>query len=332
MPGRPQLLFIDALDEAAGNAFRRIPENLPAGVYIIATTRPVSDRATLARRQELHWYDLDSPDLLQENLRDGSEYVRRELVGTELPDETLDEIARIGAGNFLVLKLLCQHLRTALPPDQVAAFVRRLATAGGKDQLGFIYAEFWQRLTDRCTREDVNLLCDIAGVLVTAHAPLTADIICGVLGLRAGDWDVALRRLAEYLTVVEHEEEGVRAAFYRIYHESFADFVRAKVATDRKSLRALLTAYCLDWPRHAEDYARCYIARFGLRHCLESGDVDSAPGLVLQVVEDGQWNHVKDLTGAMHSVQVDAPALVEKCLALLRERGDDRSRIGTDRL
>ena len=233
LPGRPQILFIDALDEAAGNAFRRIPEDLPAGVYVIATTRPVSDRAALARRENLHWFDLDSPDLLQENLRDGSEYVRRELVGTELPDETLDEIARIGAGNFLVLKLLCQHLRTALRPDQVATFLQRLARNGGKDQLGFIYAEFWQRLTDRCTRDDLNLLCDVAGALVTAFAPLTAEVICGALGLRAGDWDFAVRHLGEYLTVVEHEEERVRLTFYRIYHESFADFLRAKVAADR---------------------------------------------------------------------------------------------------
>ena len=54
-PGRPQLIFIDALDEseptATGRtAFQRIPEDLPAGVYIIATTRPVTDRVSLARR------------------------------------------------------------------------------------------------------------------------------------------------------------------------------------------------------------------------------------------------------------------------------------------
>ena len=42
---RPQLIFIDALDEAeatssGANAYQRIPENLPAGVYVIATARP----------------------------------------------------------------------------------------------------------------------------------------------------------------------------------------------------------------------------------------------------------------------------------------------------
>ena len=45
-PSRPQLIFIDGLDEAeptpsGQTAYQRIPENLPAGVYVIATTRPV---------------------------------------------------------------------------------------------------------------------------------------------------------------------------------------------------------------------------------------------------------------------------------------------------
>ncbi len=283
LPGRPQLLFLDALDEADGNAFRRVPENLPAGVYVIATTRPVPDRAALARRQNLHWYDLDAPDLLQENLRDGFEYVQRELAGAGLPNETLGEIARAGAGNFLVLKLLCQQVRAALSPGAVAEFLRQLATDGGKDTLGFIYAEFWGRLTERCSREDVNLLCDVAGVLVTAHAPLTADMICAALGLRAGDWDFALRHLAEYLTAVEHEEDGVRATFYRVYHESFADFLRAKVASDRGRLRDRLADYCLGWARLAEGYGRTYALRFGPRHLLEAGREGEAAGLLLDV-------------------------------------------------
>jgi hypothetical protein len=270
LPGRPQLVFIDALDEATDNAFRRIPEDLPAGVYVIASTRPVSDRTTLARRQQLFWYDLDAPELLQEDLRDGCEYVRRELAVAEVPRETLDEAARVGAGNFLVLKLLCRHVRAALPPGQVAGFLRRLATDAGEDRLGFLYAEFWQRLTERCTRADANLLCDVAGVLVTAHGALTAVMICGVLGLRAGDWDFAQRQLAEYLTVVESDREGVRETFYRIYHESFADFLRAKVATDRDRSAGRLADYCLRWAQWPEGYARLYALRFGPKVTLAS--------------------------------------------------------------
>src|SRR5262249_51198180 len=125
-PGRPQLLFVDALDEADGNAFQALPENLPEGVYVIASTRPVVERTTLARRAHLHWLNLDDPDLRVADHADGFEYVQRELAAAELPAATLEAIARVGAGNFLVLKLLCQHVRVTLPPEQVADFLRRL--------------------------------------------------------------------------------------------------------------------------------------------------------------------------------------------------------------
>ena len=47
---------IDALDEAqptadGKSAFARIPEDLPSGVFVLATTRPVADRTMLARRR-----------------------------------------------------------------------------------------------------------------------------------------------------------------------------------------------------------------------------------------------------------------------------------------
>jgi WD40 repeat protein len=258
-----------------------MPEHLPPGVFIIASTRPVADRVTLARRSHLHWFDLDDPDLLQENLRDGRDFVLRELADSELPEATLAEVARAGGGNFLVLKLLCRHVRTALAPDQVRTFLRRLATGRGADQLGFIYEEFWRRLTDGRTAEEADLLCDVAGVLVTAFAPLTAELVCGVLGLRAGAWDLALRRLAEYLTAVTDAEDGVGETFYRVYHESFADFLRAKVAVDRRRLHGRLADWCLGWRERPEGYGRTYALRFAPRHLAEASRADEAAELLL---------------------------------------------------
>jgi len=283
-PGRAQLIFIDALDEseptASGRtAFQRIPENLPTGIYVIATTRPVTDRFSLARRSFLHWFDLDAPDYLQDNLNDGLEYARRELAKSPLSQSVIAEVARVAAGNFLVLTLLCRHIRTDLPPGKVSAFLHRLAADGARDKLGFIYEEFWQRITARLARSDLQVLCDVAGVLVAAYGLLTADIITSVLGLRAGDWDFALRHLHEYLTVLSSEEGDEVETFYRIYHESFADFLRAKTLVDRPRYRQGLGDYSLEWSRH-QGYGRIYALRFGPRHLIEASQGDSVADLL----------------------------------------------------
>ena len=305
-PSRPQLMFIDALDEsdttdARRTAFDRIPENLPAGMYVIATTRPISDRATLARRAHLHWYDLDSPDLLQDNLRDGTEYVRRELVGTDLPDDAVDEISRLGNANFLVLKLLVTQVRGRLESNEVREYIRRLATDCGQDQLGFIYKEFWKRLTNRLNREDTNLLCDMAGLLVTARAPLTREMICCCLRLRDGDWDFALRHLSEYLTVIEQEAENVRETYYRIYHESFADFLRSAVVQQRGRYQNLLAEYCLGWSELAPGRGRLYALRFAAAHLIAMGRwID-----LVSLLTDLRFVEAKCLVGLTYALVAD---------------------------
>lgn len=243
-----QLILVDGLDEADCRAetFQRLPDP-PAGVFVIATTRPVQDRTLLARGRNWEWYNLDAPDLVQQNLHDGGEYVRRELVATGLPNDTLDEITRVGAGNFLVLKHLCRHVRRVLEPTDVSEYLGHLTTDGAANKLGFIYQEFWQRIAGRLGPDDLKLLHEVAGLLVTAQAAVTADMICDALSLRAGDWDFALRLLVEYLIVIREEEQGVSETFYRIYHESFADFIRSTVLTegDRKRLHSLMADYCL---------------------------------------------------------------------------------------
>jgi WD40 repeat protein len=311
-PSRPQLLFIDALDEAdrppgSRNAFERIPDNLPAGVYVIVSTRPVEDRTALAQRRHLEWLDLDDPEFATANLEDGRQFVRQELTGLAVAGQTVEEISRVGAGNFLVLKLLCRHLRSALPPEEVSVFLRRLAT-DRQNQLGLIYEEFWRRLAPADDPRPLKLLCDVAGALVAACAPLSREILCDLLGLSAGEWDFALRRLVEYLAVLQPEsprtaEDGyrVRATFYRIYHESFADFLRDKVGPDLARLRRLFADYCWNWRQFPEGYAATYALRFAPTHLAAAGDwgrlgellgdlgflsAKASAGLVLDLVGD----------------------------------------------
>ena len=262
--GQRQLIFIDALDEAlptatGKTAFSRIPENLPPGIFIVATTRPVTERTSLVSRPHLSWYNLDAPDLYQENLRDGFEYVRQQTAGRELSETTLREIARLGGGNFLVLKLVCRRISAQLDAGDVAALVSELATATDADRLGFVYQQFWDRAMSGLSRDEAQLVHDVAGVLVTASAPVTEEMVCQVLELKTADWDFAYRHLAEYLEPIVFEEEGVSQTYYRIYHNSFADFIRTKVAAERLRFHRLIADYCLRWselPEGGREYAR----------------------------------------------------------------------------
>jgi WD40 repeat protein len=306
LPSRPQLVFIDALDEAdptpAGRtAFHRLPADLPAGVYVIATTRPIADRSALARRPHLHWLDLDAPDFAQDHLRDGREYVERELIGADLPEDARSALAAAGAGNFLVLKLLCAQVRDGLAADGVRDFLRRLATDGAADRLGFIYEEFWARLTDRLPLEELRLVADVAGVLVWAKAPLTAELLCRVLGRPAAEVERAVRRLAEYLTDVRYEEGGAEETFYRVYHESFADFLRAKLAADRARLAGALADYCLRWAALPDGYARTYALRFGPTHLRELSRWDELESLLT----DWRFLEAKAETGSIFALVAD---------------------------
>jgi WD40 repeat protein len=283
-PGRLQLILLDALDESlptpsGKSAFARIPEELPPGVFVIASTRPVVERTALARRRDLHWFDLDAPERAEEDLRDGAAYASRELAGAGLDDNTIGEIARAGTGNFLVLKLLCEHVRAAPAPGPVGDLLRRLSADAGHDRLGFIYEEFWERMTGPLPRADRQLLCDVAGLLVTARAPLAPEMISRALDLRSADWDFALRHLAGYLTAVRLTGEGPATA-YRLYHESFAEFVRDKVAVDRRRLEHRLADYCLAWSRVPEGHPRGYALRFGPTHLREAERWDDLEGLL----------------------------------------------------
>ncbi len=87
-------------------------------------------------------------------------------------------------GNFLVLKHLCRHIRTELPPAEVPAFLRSLATDSGTDRsgqemLGFLYAKEWDRIASRLDTADRQALLGVGGLLVAAECPADRRVDLG---------------------------------------------------------------------------------------------------------------------------------------------------------
>jgi len=279
LPSRPQLILIDALDEAQSSpdqktAFQRLPENLPAGVYVIVTTRPVADRSILGRRADLHWYDLDSPDLQQDHLRDGLDYIHRHLDESRLPPQSSAEFARLCNGNFLVLTLVVKHARDRMPLQEAHDFIRQLAMASEEDKLGFVYREFWHRMTKNLNREEVNLVCDAAGTLLAARVPITAEMICKCLDISDGDWQFAYRHISEYLTPIEQLGDDQPEIAFRIYHATFADFLSAHVVRQTDRYDGKLASYCTGWRELKNTHGRLYALRYGLYHLQAAANWD----------------------------------------------------------
>lgn len=287
-PSRPQLILIDGLDEAETSstgrtAFECLPENIPEGVYVVVTTRKVKDRNILSRRKHLTWFDLDSPDLVHNNLADGKEYVRHRLEGTDYSPELVAELARVGQGNFLVLKLITDQFFAGIQVQNVGEFVRRLATNSGNDQLGFIYEDFWNRISSLLNRTDLNLLCDVVGVFVTARVPVTSSFLKECLSLRSGDLEFAMRHVKEYVHEFEVEIEGQAVTFYRFFHASFNDFVRSKIRVDQRYLENKLADYCLRFSEFPQGFSRQYALRFVIQHLRNVKQWDSVERLLTDI-------------------------------------------------
>ena len=262
-PGQRQVILIDGLDEASPT--ERAFQRLPHGCCVIATTRGVEERQLfLARRDDVEWCNLHSLDWANENRRDGHQYVEQTLADRRLSPETLQEISRSGDGNFLVLQMACRHVRDHLQPDEVPEFLRRLATETmpDGDRLGFLYeVEFWKRLCDpdRFSADDASLVHHVAAVLVAARTPITKTFLCECLGLRTAECDRGLRHLLQYVVPPFNADDETR---YRIYHESFADFLRTRIKRELKEAELKLGDLCVRWG-DLDGTTRQYALRFG---------------------------------------------------------------------
>ena len=161
-------------------------------------------------------------------------------------------------------------------------------------------------MTQRAGLDEQRCLGDVAGLLVTARAPVPAALICRTLNLRAAAWDWALRRLIEYLAVTHSDEDGASESVYWIYHESFADFLRFKLATDRDRYKCLLAEYCLRWAELPAGYARQYALRFGPAHLMEAGQWDAVETALM----DLNFLEAKTATGMVFDLADDFEAAV----------------------
>jgi hypothetical protein len=272
---RDEVIVIDALDEAGRardgeSAVDVLPTRWPPRVYLLITSRPVPLADRLAGLRYVTRFPLDPSS--DDNQRDAIAYCLHQLQGqvTDADERTLrrlsERLAQRAEGNFLVLKLF---LSTKSIGEQVSAAELEREAANLTGAVEGVYKRFFERVTDRLgdDPDQLDWLYQVLGAFVTAQAPVTPEQICAAFGLRTARWDWAFGLISQFLERggVRQEEQG--ALTYRLYHETFRQFLLKKLATDLRVDHEQWANYCSGW-RKLNGYARLYALRYLPTHLI----------------------------------------------------------------
>lgn len=229
----PLVIVIDALDEvdlgthAAGANLLYLPEAPPQGVYFVLTSRRLSPvRLPLRIRCERTTFDIaqDSSD----NLDDIERYLTAALERPGIREYAQNQrggsagfvadLAQKSQGNFM-------YLRHVLPEIERGAY-RAVHSMKLPDGLESYYADHWRRMRAVDDAAWFEYKLPVVLALTQAKQPIPIDLLMEFSGVshRARIRDV-LNDWSEFLyeTVREVGERNER--LYRIYHDSFREFV-----------------------------------------------------------------------------------------------------------
>lgn len=270
----PRLIFvIDAIDEA-GDAEsdvlhflrNRLP-TLPKQVTFVATIR----RGHLP--DELIDIDLEDPDQLNGHRTDGRSYVESRLGGLGFPNSLMDEMARVGNGNFCALHHICHQVRAFRSHEEIREYLDSLK--GNPDVLQAVYKEWWSRLETRVQSRERSRLVRIAALIAAAHAPISDEILETILDEASTDLRDAGIQLQEYLTTPG------QSGTYRFYHATFAAFIRTEFPSQIRKATKKLADFCFDWKHtDGEPYSKEYTLRFCVRSLIETERWKDLAGLL----------------------------------------------------
>jgi hypothetical protein len=101
----------------------------------------------------------------------------------------------------------------------------------------------------------------------TVRAPVTQEQVCAAFGLKRRDWDWAFRRVSQFLERGGLRQEERGALTYRIYHETFREFLRKRLVEELPDCHRRWAEQALEW-RTLKDYGRLYALRHLVSHLI----------------------------------------------------------------
>ncbi len=244
--GGKAVLLVDALDEAdetllpGGVNSLFLPSTLPAGVYVIATSRRTSPPLHIECEQQVFELDQD----VDGNLADVKEYVesrvvlpgiRQYLANQGKAEEVfVVEMVEKSQGNFV-------YLHHVLPAIADGGYQDRdFATL--PEGLDAYYEDHWQLIRKRNEGMWFDYKLPVLVALTIVREPVSIDLIQDFSAVkRRSRVREVLAEWTQFLYTTEAtDDDGRPQKRYRIYHASFQDFVAAKdeVADERVDLKA----------------------------------------------------------------------------------------------
>ena len=223
-PGEPIVLVVDGLDEAGrlpGQNTLGLPRQLPAGVYVIASQRPVEVTLQVDTARRVLRIVADD----ERNLRDARSYLHRAARRPAIA-RTLDAAGWTVPGFVEVLQERCGGVWIYL------LYVLRELEQGQRslselERLPFglwqYYAQYWDRWRDEHADGWDGTHLPLLATLAVAREPLSFTTLCALAGVAPPP-----RRLLEvswrsFLTVRRDREPS-----YALYHASLGEFLRGQ--------------------------------------------------------------------------------------------------------
>jgi len=287
--GHPEqriLFVLDAIDEAGPEARAAVKSLLhqswPDQVQFLVTFRP-------GCLENFHCFNLEDPDRVNESRNDGRVYVDQRT--PHLPEEQREQIARLGAGNFLVLKQVCADL----PQDTslIATHLEELSRLknAGRDLRVELERRTWRRFSERLNDGELDNVHRVLGLLAISRKPVPARMVKAVVLNRSqAAWEKFTQHAGEYIrkSVIHQTHPGGSTAerdgsdseleVYSLYHATFAELVRQELKDELQNYRRCLIDCCQEWVKELiqgkkktfESFERDYALRHLIQHLLEA--------------------------------------------------------------
>ncbi|MFD8005638.1 hypothetical protein [Streptomyces mirabilis] len=229
-PGEPVVLVVDGLNETvapAGHNPLGLPASLPAGVYVLASQRPVQVPLVLDVPRGVVVIDAKG----EENMRDVGEYLERVVQRPDIAPklraagvsdpEFIDTLLAKSGGVWIYLHYVVPEIaRGTRDPRQLADL-----PAG----LWHYYAQFWHGWQTAHPQQWFDLHLPVLAALAAAAEPVTGDLLCEFAGV---DRVLEVEELLDnHWRPFVQVEEGAFVVRYSAYHDSLREFMAGRIGS-----------------------------------------------------------------------------------------------------